>query len=190
MSETISLENGGHLNITKNGNQIQLTVSKEMDSSGLYKAWLRGPGGEYLLGTLSPEQGHLTLTKTVSLDTLSREGCWPISGGRIAMAFQFSTATHSCNPEPVWRWEHRPGHQLSDPILRESASNWGSMLIRYTENGFQLAAPFDPHYPFPITPLFCLGTIQTIDGQPHITFSFDQHGSPFPVYSDGITSIT
>ena len=181
MSETISLENGGHLNYSTNGILVNISVSRPLDNSGLYKAWLTGPNGKYLLGTLSPEQDKLTLSKTVSQDTLSREGCWPISGGRITLAFPFSSPIIQDHKTfPAWRWEHRPGYKLSDPILQESASNWGSMLIRYTKEGFQLAAPLNPHYPFPLTPLFCLGSAQTIDGQPHIIFSFDHHGVPLP----------
>ena len=179
MSETIPLENGGHLTYSQKGTQVHITVSRPLDNSGLYKAWLKGHDGEYLLGTLSPEQDKLALSKTVSQDTLSRKGCWPISGGRITLVFPFSTpASQDHEPFQAWRWEHRPSHKLSDPILQESAANWGSMLIRYTAEGFQLAAPFNPHYPFPITSLFCFGTAQIIDGQPHIVFSFDPHGVP------------
>lgn len=180
MAERIPLDNGGCLMLSEHGTQVKLTVSRGLDQSGLYKAWLHGSCGEYLLGTLSPEQGQLCLTRTVSKDTLMRAGCWPVTGGRTALAFPFSAPQTSRKPVPVWRWEHHPGSKFSDSILRESAANWGSMLIRYTDKGFQLAAPFDPHYPFPITPLFCFGTVEQIDGQPHIVYSFNPDGEPFP----------
>lgn len=176
MAEMIPLENGGCLMMSEHGAQVKLTVSRALDQSGLYKAWLRGSGGEYLLGTLSPEGGQLSLTKMVSREILLRAGCWPVTGGRIALAFHFSAPKPSQQCTAVWRWEHRPGARLSDPILRESVSNWGSMLIRHTDSGFQLAAPLDPHCPFPITPLFCFGTVENIDGQPHVVYSFDAQG--------------
>ncbi len=185
MSERIPLEHGGYLTFSEHGAQVTFTVSKERDESGLYKAWLRGPGGEYLLGTLSPEQDQLTVTKTVSKSALLNAGCWPVSGGYTALAFPFSVPPSE--PLPAWRWEHRPGHILSDPILQESAANWGSMLIRHTDKGFQLAAPLNPHYPFPITPLFCLAVVENIDGQPHATFSFDPQGNPLFLSNDSQT---
>ncbi len=177
MAQRLELEGGGHLEIREDGPQVHLSVWRGMDGAGLYKAWLRGNGPDFLLGTLMPEGEYLKLQRTLSLDTLKRVGCWPISGGRTAMSFHF-TGAEPQHFSARWRWEHRPSARFSDPLLADSAASWGSMLLRETEQGFQLAAPFDPRRPFPITMLFCLARVAQVDGQPHVVFSFQGDGTP------------
>lgn len=180
MAQKLTLEGGGHLEWTQEGALIRLNVRRVLDGSGLYKVWLRGSLGEYLLGTLIPEGQQLTLERTVSRDTLAQAGCWPVTGGRCAMAFSFSEA----EPEPAsspWHWDHAPFRRFPDPVLAEAAAAWGSMLVREGTWGFQLAIPMDSHHPFPLLPLFCLASILSIDGQPHVTFTFLPSGEPkFP----------
>lgn len=180
MEQRLMLEGGGWLEVREQGAQVRLSVCRELDGAGLYKARLRGEGGEYLLGTLLPDGRYLHLERTVSKNTLSSAGCWPVLGGICDMVFSF-TGVEPERDLPAWHWEHRPGQHISDPVLSESASAWGSMLIRLDEDGFQLAVPFNPNRPFPLTPLFCLAGVQFIDGAVHTVFSFHSDGAPrFP----------
>lgn len=177
MSERKALDGGGSLEIQEQGAMVRLTASRPLDASALYKVWVYGRGGEFLLGTLIPEGQQLNLRRTLSADTLKKAGCWPILGGKSAKCFHF---TESANKQKnvTWHWEHRPACRLSDPVLQESAAAWGSMLCRPDPRGFQLAIPFNPRRPFPLAPLFCLARLLPVDGQPHVVFSFDSQGSP------------
>ena len=177
MSERKALDGGGSLEIQEQGSMVRLTACRALDTSALYKVWVYGREGEFLLGTLIPEGPQLNLRRTLSAETLKKAGCWPILGGRSAKYFNFTDAAAKKKPSP-WRWEHRPACRLSDPVLQESASAWGSMLCRPDSRGFQLAIPFNPRRPFPLPPLFCLARLLPVDGQPHVVFSFDSRGAP------------
>lgn len=181
MTQKLTLEGGGTLEWTEEGALIRLNVRRALTGDGLYKAWLHGSQGEYLLGTLIPDGQQLTLERTVSRNILAQAGCWPVSGGRCAMAFSFPETEP---PEPSfspWRWDHTPSRRFPDPVLAEAAAAWGSMLVREGSCGFQLAVPADPRHPFPLLPIFCLATILSVDGQPHVTFAFSPSGEPkFP----------
>ena len=177
MAQRLELEGGGWLEVREDGTQVHLSVCRGMDGAGLYKAWLRGSGPDFLLGTLMPEGGCLKLQRTLSLDSLKRANCWPVLGGKAAMSFPF-TGVEKREVFSAWRWEHRPSARFSDPVLAEAVGSWGSMLFRELGDGFQLAAPFDSRRPFPITMLFCLAQILPVDGQSHIVFTFAPDGSP------------
>ena len=177
MSERKPLEGGGSLEIQEQGMMVRLNACRSLDSSALYKVWVYGRGGEFLLGTLIPEGGQLKLSRTLSIDTLKKAGCWPISGGKSAKHFHFTEPANRSRKHN-WHWEHRPSCRFSDPVLQESAAAWGSMLCRPSPQGFQLAVPFNPRRPFPLAPLFCLAKLLPVDGQPHVVFSFDGRGTP------------
>ncbi len=177
MERRFTLEGGGQLEVREEGAQVHLSVRRGLDGAGLYKVWVRGDQGELMLGTLIPDGRYLRLERTMSRDSLAAGGCWPIAGGKTVLAFTFSQQEEE-KKQADWRWEHRPSLRLHDPVLREAAAAWGSMLIREDQRGFQLAAPLDPYRPFPITPLFCFGQPVRVDGQTHVAFSFDVEGNP------------
>lgn len=180
MTQRLELEGGGWLEVQEEGARVRLSVRRGLDGAGLYKVRLRGDRGEMLLGTLVPEGQYLRLERTMSKDSLTAAGCWPITGGTAALAFSFDSQQAQTPPASDWRWEHRPAKLLGDPVLCESAAAWGPMLVRENASGFELAAPLDPQRPFPMTALFCLGRALHVDGQLHVVFSFDSQGNPRP----------
>ncbi len=176
MEEFFELEGGGRLAVREDGAQVRFSAQRRTDGAGLYKVWVRGAGGEMLLGTLAPEGPRLRLERAMSRDSLERAGCWPVTGGRTVLAFSF--APQGKAERPGWRWEQRPGRRLRDPVLRECADGWGPMLVREDGQGFWLAAPLDVSRPFPMAALFCLGHVVRVDGQTHVAFRFDSRGEP------------
>lgn len=179
MEQRFTLKGGGTLAVREEGERVHLSAGRPADSSGLYKVWVRGQKGELLLGTLAPEGGNLCLRRTLSRAALSQAGAWPVTGGRTAMVYAFS-ANQPRGEKPLWRWERCPARCLHDGVLREAAQNWGPMLIRREGEGFLLAALFDPERPFPMTPIFCFGRLQRVEGRDHVVFLFDNEGKPLP----------
>lgn len=177
MTQRKELEGGGFLELWEQGMMVRLDAFRPMEQSALYKVWIRGSGGEFLLGTLIPEGGQLKLSRTLSVDTLKKAGCWPVTGGKCAKYFHF-TDTGNTKKAAHWHWDHHPNTRFTDPVLQESVASWGSMLLRPHNRGFQLAVPFNPRRPFPLTPLFCFAALQPVEGQPHLIFTFDDSGSP------------
>lgn len=172
----LELDGGGSLTWQEDALRVRLEVRRRDDGQGLYKAFVSGRDGELPLGTLLPEHGALSLRRTLTLDALRRQGCWPITGGRCALAFSFREAP--CAPPALWSLRRDCAGLLADPILRSSAQSWGGFLWRPEGDGFALAAPLECHRPFPLPPLFCLGQLQDIQGRPHIVWRFDREGNP------------
>jgi hypothetical protein len=177
MTHALAMQGGGTLTWEERGPYIHLTACRPLQGDDLYKVWLQGQQGEFLLGTMIPEEGQLRLARTVSRNTLQTGGCWPAVGVRCT---QTAVTVHSNAhpPQSCWRWEHFPAHRLTDPVLTEAACAWGAILFRQEVDGFSFAAPFDPRRPFPYTPVFCLATISMVDLHPHVILRFTQDGKP------------
>lgn len=161
----IQLNGGGRLALWEEGTLVHLQVQRHDDGRGLYKVWIRGPGGRRLLGTLVPEGGRLCLFRRLSRGELERERCWPVIGGETVLAFSFG--------RDGWVREEHPERLVKDVVLRQALKGQ-VMLLRRQASGFRLSASFDTVRPFPLTPLFCLSKIE--GGR--VIFSFDSEGSP------------
>ena len=173
MEAVLELEGGGELRLREAGERVSLSCRREADGAGLYKVWLKGPQGrEMLLGTLAPEEGELRLRRTLSRLTLAQAGCWPVEGGRCAMAFPFP------QEETGWKRESAPWQRFRDPLLREWVREAGGIQVRETPEGFQLCAPLHPLRPFPLAALFCLAQPVCIQNHSHVVFSFQKDGQP------------
>jgi len=123
-----------------------------------------------LLGTLCPGQNGAKLTCRISKSRLERCGCWPIVWAQSVQSGSFER-------ESFWKQELHPEQMVSDSVLREALAN-RSMLLKRGEDGFDLAAAFDPNRPFPLTPLFCLARIRAVEGRTCVVFRFDGEGNP------------
>lgn len=174
----LELDGGGSLTWQEDALRVLLEVRRADDGQGLYKACISGQNGELPLGTLLPEQGGLVLRRTLTLDALRRQGCWPITGGRCALAFSFQEGQKNASPPALWSLRRDCAELLADPILRSSAGQWGGFLWRAQGEGFLLAAPLECHRPFPLPPLFCLGRVEDVQGRPHVVWRFDREGNP------------
>lgn len=147
--------------ITEQGARVQAEVWRADTGDGLYKAYLVGSGGQFLLGTLMPEGGQLHLKRSLSLDSLKRQGAWPVQRVREELVCSFR------EPPQGILWE--------DDVLRRSARKLPPHLMQKNENGFTLSFPFDPCAPFPLTPAFCFARVENA----RLLFSFCENGSPY-----------
>ncbi len=148
-------------NITEQGTRALVEVWRENDGAGLYKAYIAGNSGRFLLGTLMPENGRLYLKRLLSIDSLYRQGFWPIRQIREEMVCSFRE-----QPKSVY-WE--------DEVLRGSAKRLPHHTVRWDGDQFSLIFPFDPHAPFPLTPAFCFARV--INSR--LIFSFQSGGIPY-----------
>ena len=179
MEQRVEMEGGGTLILRQEGPRVRLEAEKPADGKGLYKVWLRGDrGGKLLLGTLAPEGNRLTLRRMMSIGELERAGCWPQFRAEARLTFSFSG-----EGESGWYCEQHPGHMISDPVSRGQIE--GAMLCRKGGNGrFSLAAPFRTDRPVPLTALFCLASVEQVEGRYHLVWSFDKAGWPVPVHKE------
>lgn len=153
--------------VTEQGPRAVIEVWRDNDGEGLFKAYLAGPAGRCLLGTLMPEGGRLFLRRTLSIDSLKRQGTWPIRRVEEELVCSFR--------------EHAPEIQWEDEVLRRSARRLPRHTVRREGEGFSLVFPFDPHSPFPLIPVFCFARLE--GGR--LIFSFQKGGVPYIFPGDG-----
>ncbi len=147
--------------MAEQGPRVVIEVWRPDGGEGLFKAWAAGPGGRALLGTLMPEGGRLYLRRTLSIDSLRRQGAWPVRRVEEDLVYSFQ------DPPQAVRWE--------DPVLRRSAARLPRHTLRREGEGFSLLFPFDPRAPFPLTPVFCFARVE--GGR--LIFSFRAGGMPY-----------
>ena len=161
----------GILQLREEGPRATAEARLPDDGQGLYKVYLTG-GSRVLLGTLIPERGALLLRRTLSIDSLRRQGVWPPTGAEAVLAFSPQT------PHTGWHRTDHPEGAISDPLLRRAVAALPQALLRRDRDGFSLALPWTSGQPFPLTPLFCLSRPQRLEGHWHLVFSFDSAGRP------------
>ena len=152
--------------VREQGPRMTIEVTCNDPGDGLYKAWAVGQG-RCLLGTMLPEGGNLCLRRTLSIDSLKRQGVWPIRTVECQLSHSFSGAS------PAIPW--------TDEVLRRSACRLPRHTVRRSGSGFVLSLPFDSRSPFPLVPLFCLSRVE--DGR--LIFTFREDGTPYIFWPDG-----
>ena len=153
--------------VKEQGLQVVIEVWCDDKGDGLYKAYAVGAGGSFLLGTMMPESGMLCLRRTLTTDSLRRQGVWPVKRVECRLSHPF----YGTSPAIPW----------ADEVLRRSASRLPRHTVQRNGEGFALILPFDPRVPFPMLPLFCLSRVE--NGR--LIFSFRADGTPYIFQADG-----
>ena len=156
--------------VTEQGPRVVIEVQCGDKGDGLYKAYAVGERGTCLLGTLMPEGGNLVLRRTLTTDSLKRQGVWPVRKVECRLCHRF----HSDPPVIPW----------CDEVLRRSARMLPRHTVQRRGDGFVLIAPFDSRAPFPLIPLFCLSRVE--NGR--LFFSFHGDGTPYIFQAEGKNS--
>ena len=170
MENRLQLDGGGMLRVTVEGARVRLEAEREEDGRGIYKVWVQGGGGgRMLLGTLAPEGGRLSISRSFSRKELEQQVGWPVTGGEAVLAFAFAK-------EGAWYCEKNPGRLVDDPILRQEMKK--PMLCSPGPQGFRLAVPFRTDSPVVLDALVCLAAVELVNGTPHLVWRFDREGHP------------
>lgn len=175
MGELWPLEGGGTLRVREEGPWVYLEAMCPDDGRGLYKVWCLGAGGEFLLGTLVPQENRLRLERRVSKQTLQQAGAWPLTGGKTVMVYSFTVKE---TLQDVWHEEPNPERFCADPVVRACLRGASGLLSREKAGIRQLAAPFSFCKPIFLNTLFCLARIQIWQGRRYLVWSFDREGRP------------
>lgn len=180
MEQRFPVENG-RMVCKEAGDRVEVTMEVTGPNRGLYRGFLLGPGGRrWDLGTLLPERGCLCLHRSLLIENLRRQGCWPIVGGQVKLSYAFSGGTRREAAPKGWKTIQNPGELFpEDEILREESRGSGpAFLCRREDGSFCLAYPWNPGAPFPLPAAFCFAGITTFGGRPHVVFRFRADGQP------------
>lgn len=189
MEQRYSLKmSGGSLQTWEEGARAVFDCNLSDDGRGLYKAYIKGMGGRFLLGTLMPEGGQLRLRRTVSLDELKKKQLWPPMGAEAELAFPFGQGMQRAAPQlpSGWRREGDPARLMGDHLLAQAAGRVGGALFLGEEEGFALALPWDHGAEFPLAALFCFAHVERLGERWYAVFHFNRCGCPvFPNKGSG-----
>ena len=139
-----------------------------LPGEGLWCAWAVGDLGELRLGILEPVGDLASIRRRFSArltDPLGR-----LQWGEIRPACPAETGawTPLTAPEALFRV----------PGLRRELGRTPGVLIRDRGDRRDVAVPYDPARPFPLTALFCFARICRIGGRDYAVFSFDREERP------------
>lgn len=139
-----------------------------LPGEGLWCAWAVGDLGELRLGILEPVGDLASIRRRFSArltDPLGR-----LQWGEIRPACPAETGawTPLTAPEALFR----------APGLRRELGRTPGVLIRDRGDRRDVAVPYDPARPFPLTSLFCFARICRIGGRDYAVFAFDREERP------------
>ncbi len=147
----------GTLEVSPQGGYLRFQASCRVSERALWRLEVRSAGGAADLGALWPEGGLWRLDRRFSPAELRRLGLGEIGVCRL----------RSPCPEG-WTQEPEPGRLLEDGALRRLCASARGALTRPGEAGLLLALPLTE--PFPLLPVFCLGTFRELEGKPYLVF--------------------
>jgi len=174
METRFPMENG-YLLCTQMGERVRLYMEVRATVPGLCRGQLLGEGGSMDLGPMLPEGGCLRLERSFLVETLKKQGCWPVTGGKLIYPPKPNPGT------PPKGWSRELGVEFlfpRDPVLAQAVKAAPRPLLRPSPKGFQMAWPWDPEAPFPLPALFCFAHVQALEGRPFLVFHFAPGGIP------------
>lgn len=170
---TMEMAGGGTLHMWEDGGRIFFRCESELKRDGLYKVWIRGSGGEMLLGTLTPAGEKLSLYRALTPLELRRYGCWPIQSARCVMVYAF----RGDKQRDDWTLEDNPGRLVNEETRK--FGEWRRMLCRKKEDWLELAYPVRKDAALPLSHLFCLAVPMRIHGEMCLVWRFNREGEPY-----------
>ncbi|MBR3554316.1 MAG: hypothetical protein IKN89_00240 [Oscillospiraceae bacterium] len=150
-------ERAGTLEVSRLGGYFRFRAACRAEGGELLRLAVRSGEKTADLGVLAPEEGWWRLDKRFSPAALRGLGI-----GEICACFLRREAPAG------WAAEPAPGRLLTDGLLRRLCTGFAGALTRREGENTLLALPLTE--PFPLMPVFCLGTLRQLEGRPYLIF--------------------
>lgn len=140
------------------------------DGEKIWCAWAVGDRGELRLGVLEPQGDRVGSIRR----RFSRQMTAPL--GRVLRG----EVRPAAQKEPE-RWDPAPAPErlFRAPWLRQRLRGLRDGMTRAgADGGRELALPYDPRKPFPLTTLFCFARVRSIGEGRWAVFRFDREERP------------
>lgn len=178
MEKTLPLYLGpsviGSAVISDDGKNLSLSATTYASIDGICRAYVRGDGGELLVGVLSPDGRRFSAKKTVSPSSLSAAR---LSFDRITYAF-VSRTDEQIAEEKFFRFRGDiPELLLRDKTICALARASGTLTDNPTAPT-KLAIPLFTGLPFPRPDILCLLTPRKIGDSFYGILGISEKGAP------------
>ena len=161
-------ERAGTLEVSHQGAYTRFRAACRAEGGELLRLAVRSGEKTADLGMLVPEAGQWRMDKRFSPAALRALGV-----GEIGACFLRREAPAG------WALEPEPGRLLADGLLRRLCTGASGALTRREGEDTLLALPLAD--PFPLLPVFCLGTFRRLEGKPYLLFGiFDGRPGMIP----------
>lgn len=169
----------GQLRVERQGLRTVFRADCPAWDDTIKKVWLRGNGGNLLLGTLVPEGDRLKLNRTISNAMLREKGLEHCQRSEIEGAMGQRAQRKSAQPAAENRW--MPVARLSlpgmDPTLAEAIRSMKNGVWRREPDGICICCPWQIGQRMPCMPIFCFASYSTRRGG-MLTWFLDERGNP------------
>ncbi len=161
LAGTYDIRDGGHrigtLEVIPQGGYLRFRAVCRTEKKGLLRLSALGEAGEADLGSLRPGGSGWFLDRRFSPAALRELGLRSIRGCVLRTAL----------PEG-WAEEPDPSRLFREPLLQRLSLEVRGALACPAEEGVLLALPLTS--PFPLLPVFCLGTPRRLGGNTYLVF--------------------
>lgn len=158
----------GEMTTETSGLYVRFQAAGRLPDQGLWCAWAVGEKGQLRLGVLEPGDGGASICRRISAREAS--GLGTMERGELRPADQ--------RTPQVWENAAAPEQLFSTGWLRRGLRGRMGVLTR-SEGLFRyVAIPWEPGEPFPLISLFCLASVQTVEGRRRAVFRFGEGERP------------
>lgn len=182
MEKTLPLYSGpsviGSVIISDDGKNIFLSATTYASIDGICRAYVRGDGGELLIGVLSPDGRRFSAKKSVSPSSLSAA---KLSFDKITYAFVLRTEKNSSDTGGFFRLQGDiPELLRHNDVLNTLARGEGTLTDNATAPTM-LAIPLFTGHPFPRPDILCLLTPKKIGDSFYGIIGISEKGAPMRI---------
>lgn len=141
MEWTTNMEGGGTLFFRDEGAYLYFEANRVDDGKGLYKVLIQGMSGVQVLGTMSPCETGLKLSRMVSRSTLGQWGCLPVTKAICQQSYVFEDGKQFNQPIQREKVEEQD-IEFEEKIERKKEENIEKNIEENIEEKTELFLPF------------------------------------------------
>ena len=160
--------NVGELTMRQEGQETIFSCRSSLPGEGLWSIWAIGEQGELRLGLPQIQGDYAVLEKRFSARMTDPVG--KLLRGELRCSRQTSPRLH-------WRMVKEDGG-FRTPWLARQLWNWPGVLCCAAGKERMVAVPYEPKKPFPLMPMFCFASLQSIDARAYLVVRLNEEERP------------
>lgn len=156
----------GFINVKRDSLRLHMRAECSL-LDGIHRAWVVSGNQRLLIGVLIPEGNIMQAKKTYNLSSVGSFDISKITHGDTGTFQQYCS----------WQRCRDPRSLFSDDVAKAAVDLSFEYFLNPTETGMVIAAPWIGGK-FPLPGLFCLCSVDRINGRQMVVLSVDSKGVP------------